>query len=316
MSTKVLLTGASGFLGRHILPVLRQAYGEEHVAGVSSKDYDLMTPNGVDRMLAEHTPEILIHFAGVCGGIGANRAYPADLYFRNTVLMALAFEAAARHRVKKIVYPIGSCSYPAQAESPMSEQQLWTGYPQAETASYSAAKLMSIVAGNAYRQQYGVETVVVVLGNAYGEYASFRELESQVVQATIRRFFEARLKGVDTVTMWGSGRPKRDFVYAGDIARTIPFFIDHYSDSSPINIASGKATSIRELAEATAELVEFKGRIAWDQDKPDGQMMKLFDVTRLHSLGLSCDTPLRTGLKLTSDWFANNYATRGDGLRL
>lgn len=316
MTTKVLLTGASGFLGRHILPALCDAYGEEHVTGVSSKHYDLTMPNGVDQMLAEQKPEILVHFAGSSGGIGAHRAYPADLYFRNTLVTALVFEAAARHRVKKIVYPIGSCSYPAQATSPLIEEQLWTGPPQLDTEAYSAAKLLAIIAAKAYRQQHGVETIILVLGNVYGEYASFAELESQVVQATIRRFFEARLNAIDAVSMWGSGKPKRDFVYAGDVARILPFIIDRYSDSSPLNIASGKAISIRELAETIGELVGFTGRIFWNRDKPDGHIMKLFDVTRLRALGLSCDTPLRIGLQLTIDWFEKNYVSRKDGLRL
>ncbi len=316
MGVRVLLTGATGFLGRHTLPVLQARYGADAVVGVSSKDYDLMRPDQVDRMLSDHKPEILVHFAAYSGGIGANRAYPADFYFRNTILTALAFDAAARHKVRKMVYPMGGCSYPAKAVSPIDESQLWNGYPQAESAGYSTAKMMGTVASRSYRAQYGLDSTVIIPGNMYGEYDNFSPLDSHVVPAMVRRYYEAQLNGVDTVTMWGTGAPKRDFVYAADVAKLIPFFIESYDSSDPVNVSSGVETPIKELAETIARLVEFRGRIEWDSDKPDGQMVKIFATGRLKSLGLSCDTPLEQGLRRTIDWFARNYAGAGDGLRL
>lgn len=316
MPTKVLVTGATGFLGRHAVPVLRARYGDEAVIGVSSRDYNLMSPQDVDRMFSDHKPEILIHFAAYSGGIGANRTYPADFYYQNTLLTALAFDGAARHKVKKLVYPMGGCSYPAAGKSPLSEDQLWQGYPQNESAGYSTAKMMGIVASRSYRTQYGLDSSVIIPGNMYGEFDNFRTLDSHVVPGMVRRYYEAQLNGLDKVTMWGTGAPTRDFVYAGDVARCLPFFIENYDSSEPVNISSGTTTSIRELAETIAGLAAFQGTIDWDLSKPDGQMIKIFDTQRLHGLGLACDTPIQEGLRRTIAWFSENYASASDGLRL
>lgn len=313
---KVLLTGATGFLGRHTLPVLQQRYGTANVVGVGKRDFDLMQPAEVDRMMETHRPDTVVHFAAYSGGIGANRTYPADFYFRNTILTALTFDAAHRHGVKKLVYPMGGCSYPAKATSPIDEGQLWTGFPQPESAPYSTAKMMGTVAAMSYRRQYGLDAVVIIPGNMYGEYDNFHPLDSHVVPAMIRRYHEAKLNGLDEVAMWGTGKPERDFVYAGDVARLIPFFIEQYSSEEWVNISSGVRTPIRELAETIAEMSGYGGRIAWDSTKPDGQMVKIFDTKRMAGLGLSCPTTLRDGIARTMAWFQANYGTRGDGLRL
>ncbi len=313
---RILVTGASGFLGRHLVPVLAARYGEKNVAGVSSRDYDLMDPAEVRRMFSERRPEVVIHLAAYSGGIGANRQYPADFYYRNTLLTAQVFEAAARSRVEKLLYTMGGCSYPASARSPIDEQQMWTGYPQPESAGYSTAKKMGIVASEAYRQQYGLNSTVLVPGNMYGEYDNFHPRDSHVVPAMLRRYYEARRSGAAKVTMWGSGQPMRDFVYAGDVAAVIPWFLENFPQSGPVNISSGAATSIRELAETVAAVTGYSGEIAWDTTQPDGQSVKTFDVSRLHSFGLSCPTPLREGLERTAHWFAANYEGRSDGIRL
>lgn len=316
MPKRILMTGASGFLGRHTLPVLRDAYGADNVVAASSADHDLMDLRQVERLLDEARPDVVVHYAAYSGGIGANRTYPADFYYRNTILTAHMFEAAARRRIGKLVYPMGGCSYPATAVSPIDESQLWKGYPQDESAGYSTAKMMGTVAARSYRRQYGLDTAVIIPGNMYGEFDNFTALDSHVVPAMVRRYYEAQRQGVDAVVMWGSGEPQRDFVYAGDVAATIPYFIERYSSDEPINVSQGEPTRIRDLAEIIAELVGFEGRIVWDTDKPDGQMVKIFDTARLGALGLHCRTPLREGLRRTIDWLAAHYETRGDGLRL
>src|SRR5687767_6164427 len=162
MTDRVLVTGATGFLGRHAMPVLRERYGTAQVTGVSSRDYDLVDPIQVQRMFNEQRPEVVVHLAGYSGGIGANREFPADFYYRNTLLTALTFEQAARHGVRKLLYPMGGCSYPAKASSPIDESQLWCGYPQEESAGYSTAKMMGVVASKSYRTQYGLNSVVII----------------------------------------------------------------------------------------------------------------------------------------------------------
>lgn len=316
MATRVLLTGATGFLGRHTRPILERRYGADNVVCVASRDADLLDRAQVDRLLADTKPEIVVHYAAYSGGIGANKAHPADFYYRNTILTAHMFDAAARHAVKKLVYPMGGCSYPATATSPIGEEQLWRGYPQAESAGYSTAKMMGTVAARSYRAQYGLDATVVVPGNMYGEYDNFDRESSHVVPAMIRRYYEAMRDGANQVVMWGTGRPQRDFVYAADVAATIPSFIEDFPEPGPVNISSGTSVSIRELATTIAEFVGFTGEIVWDTAKPDGQMVKIFSVERLHRLGLDCPTPLREGLAKTIGWFAANYQARSDGLRL
>lgn len=313
---RVVVTGATGFLGRHLVPVLKARYGPGAVTGVSSAEYDLMDATRVTALFDDLSPDVVIHLAAYVGGIGANRDYPATFYYRNTILTALMFEAAAERGLKKLVYPMGGCSYPASAASPIGEDQMWEGYPQKESAPYSTAKKMGLVAAQAYRQQRGLASVVVIPGNMYGECDNFRYAESHVVPALIRRYWEAQLAAAPSVTAWGTGRATRDFVYAGDVAALFPYFIEEYDSTEPVNLSSGTSTSIRELTETIRQLTGYQGEIAWDASKPDGQLEKIFDVSKMKALGLSCPTPLREGLKRTIDWFGANYESRGDGLRL
>jgi len=313
---KIVVTGASGFLGRHLLPQLALQYPQAEIIGLSSQDYDLMNPPEVVKMFEDLKPEILIHLAAYSGGIGANKTYPADFYYRNTLLTALVFEQAAKFGVQKMIYTMGGCSYPAKAVSPIDESQMWQGYPQPESAGYSSAKKMGIVASQSYRTQYGLNSVVLIPGNLYGEYDNFRNSESHVIPALVRRFYEAKLNNLEEVIMWGTGTPKRDFVYAGDVAKIIPYFIENYNSSEPINLSSGTTTPIKELAELVKETTGFEGKLSWDTTKPDGQMVKIFDVTRLNSLGLSCDTLLKEGLEKTFAWLSKNYHNQTDGIRL
>lgn len=314
--TRIVVTGSSGFLGRHLMPVLAQSYPNAEIAGLNRSHYDLMEPSQVDLMFKELKPEILVHLAAYSGGIGANRTYPADFYYQNTILTALMFERAAKNNVKKMVYTMGGCSYPATATSPIDETQMWNGYPQQESAGYSAAKKMGIVASASYRQQYGLNSIVIIPGNMYGEFDNFRVQESHVVPGMIRRLYEAKLNGVKRVEMWGTGSPQRDFVYAADVAKLIPQFIEKYHSSEPVNVSSGTTTSIKELAQTITEMMDFKEELYWDTSKPDGQMVKIFDVHRLQGLGMQCSTPLREGLRNTINWFMEHYGQQTDGIRL
>jgi GDP-L-fucose synthase len=313
---KIVITGASGFLGRHLMPQLQLKYPQADIVGLSSQNYDLMNPIKVIQMFEDLKPEILIHLAAYSGGIGANKAYPADFYYRNTILTALVFEQAAKFGVTKMIYTMGGCSYPATATSPIDESQMWQGYPQPESAGYSSAKKMGIVASQAYRTQYGLNSVVLIPGNLYGEYDNYRNSESHVIPALLRRFYEAKLNHLEEVIMWGSGAPKRDFVYAADVAKIIPYFIENYNSSEPINISSGTITTIKELGELVKKVTGFEGKLDWDTTKPDGQMVKIFDVTKLNSLGLFCQTNLQQGLEKTFSWLSKNYQDKTDGIRL
>lgn len=312
----IVVTGATGFLGRHLMPELTRRYGASHVVGLCSRDYDLSDLSQVRRMFKERHPAVLIHLAAYSGGLGANRKYPADFFFRNIMLTASVFQAAAESGVQRLIYPMGGCSYPATATSPIDEDQMWEGYPQPESAAYSLAKKMGLVASRAYLTQYELNSTVIVPGNMYGEYDNFRTEETHVIPALIRRFFEAKLAKTDQVVAWGTGKAVRDFVYAGDVAATVPFFIENEHVHGPVNISSGTKTSIKELAEGIAGLIGYQGGIVWDTSKPDGQMIKVFDVRRMKALALACPTPLHEGMKRTIAWLEQNYDKRGDGIRL
>lgn len=307
----IVLTGATGFLGSHTLPVLERRYGREGVRGVSSKDYDLTVPDEVRRMFDELEPDVLVHFAAYVGGIGANSALPADFFYVNNLLTSLAFEHAARKKIRKLIYPIGGCCYPHTAPSPIPESEMWNGYPQAESAGYAMAKKVGVVASSSYREQHGLESVIIVPGNMYGEHDNYSLSDSHVIPATVRKMCEAKRAGLPHVSMWGSGAAQRDFVYAGDVAAAIPFFIDSYDSDEYVNVSTGTATSIRELAETVRELAGYEGQILWDETRPDGQMVKIFDTARMKEAGISCPTSLREGLRRTVDWFEANYDSGG-----
>ncbi len=299
---RILVTGASGFLGHHVLAALQEATTADLVP-VHRADYDLLDPAATVRMLAEVRPDAVVHLAAKVGGIIANKDYPADFFFENNVINTWIFEACRKAGVKKLVTFMGGCSYPADAVSPIGENQIWNGYPQPESAPYSVAKKLLLIQSDAYRRQYGLNSIVLIPGNVYGEYDNFNWEYAHVIPAMIRRFSEACDAGTQSVTCYGSGQPTRDFVYACDVARLVPWFLEHYDQSDPVNISTGTRTSIRELAETVARITGFAGDIQWDTSQPDGQRDKIFAVDRLHGLGLRCDTSLADGIQRTVDWY-------------
>lgn len=310
---RILVTGATGFMGHHIVPCLRSAYDAELVC-VGSKEYDLLAPGVPEKMIKDVAPDCVVHLAAMSGGIVDNKKRPADYYYRNITMNTQTFDAAFRAGVKKFLTLMGGCSYPAKATSPIGEDQMWTGFPQIESAGYSVAKKMLLVQSWAYRSQHGFNSAVLIPGNVYGEWDNFNLEQSHVIPALIRKYIEARDRGDATITALGTGKPTRDFVYAGDVAATIPWFLANYDSSEPVNISAGRRITIRELAETVKKSTGFPGQIVWDTSKPDGQMDKIFDVARLKALGLSCDTPLETGLKKTAGWF--EAARRSGDVRL
>lgn len=300
--SRIVVTGSRGFLGRHILPELQKRFAAEFVCPTRA-EYDLLHPGVPARMMADVRPDCVVHLAAKSGGIIDNKLHPADYFYDNLAMNTAVFDAAYRAGVKKFLTLMGGCSYPARSSSPIGEDQMWEGFAQIESAGYSMAKKMMLVQSWAYRQQYGFNSIVLVPGNVFGEWDNFNLEQAHVIPALVRKYIEAEEAGQATVTAYGSGRPTRDFVYAGDVAATIPWFLARYDSSEPVNISAGRRVSIRELAELVKRVTGFRGEIVWDASQPDGQMDKIFDVSRLHGLGLSCDTPLEEGLRKTAEWF-------------
>ena len=271
------------------------------------KTFNLLKEIEVKKMFRKYKPEVLIHLAAYSGGIEANSKFPADFFFRNSLLVTLLFHYAAINNIKKMIYTMGGCSYPHNAISPISEDQMWNGFPQKESIGYSVAKKAGIVASQVYRKQYNLNSVVLVPGNMYGEFDNFKKEESHVIPAMIRRYYETKIEKKKIITMWGDGSALRDFVYAGDVANIIPWFIDNYNSSEPVNISTSKKTSIYELATTIKKKIDWDGKILWDKSKPNGQAIKIFDSKKLKQLGLNCPTPLSKGLSKTIYWFKKNY---------
>lgn len=303
---RVLVTGASGFVGHNFIPLLAKT--ECEVIAATRQENNLLEQDQIRRLLADTRPDIVFHLAGLVAGILANKERPAEFCYQNLLMGTMMLHEAWRAGVQKYVTLIGGCSYPATAPSPIPETELWNGYPQPESAPYSIAKKMCVVQAQAYRQQYGFNAVVLAPGNLYGPYDNFDLKNAHVIPALIRKFYEARVKGQDEIVAWGSGKPIRDFIYVEDACEAIVLAAESYNSSEIINISSGVQTSIRELVETIAELTGYQGRINWDVSKPDGQMFKGFDVTRMHErLGYRCRTSLREGLQKTIEWFEANY---------
>jgi GDP-L-fucose synthase len=308
---KVLITGATGFVGSNFVPLLKESGCELVTPGRG--DYDLLEQAQVRRMLQELRPEFVFHFAGLIGGIGANKSRPADFCYENLLMGTMMLHESWRAGTKKYITLMGGCSYPAHAPSPIKETELFNGMPQAESAPYSLAKAMSAIQAGAYRRQHSFNAVVLVPCNIYGPYDNFDLNNPHVIPALIRKYLEAKAANKPEVVAWGSGRPTRDFVYISDVCEAVLLAAEKYNDSDIINISSGHAVTIKELTETVAELTGYKGKVVWDTSKPDGQLEKGFDVRRMQEiLGFNCRTSLREGLQKTIEW----YLSKPAGLRL
>lgn len=308
---KVLVTGATGFVGSNFVPLLKKAGCTP--AMPSHREYDLLEQEQVRRILQDHKPEIVFHFAGLIGGIGANKSRPADFCFENLLMGTMLLHESWRGGAQKYVTLMGGCSYPAHAPSPIKETELFNGMPQAESAPYSLAKAMSAIQAEAYRRQHNFNAIVLVPGNIYGPFDNFNLANSHVIPALIRKFLDAKAANKPEVTAWGSGRPTRDFVYVADVCEAIFLAAERYDGSDLINISSGRVVTIKELTETVAELTGYRGKVIWDTSKPDGQLYKGFDVTRMkENLGYTCRTSLRDGIRKTIEW----YLSKPAGLRL
>ena len=299
---RIIVTGGGGFLGSHVVEHLTRAGAACHVP--RSKDYDLTTEAGVDRMFREMPAEAVVHLAAEVGGIGANRASPGRFMFANLMMGALVLEGARKYKIRHYLQTGTVCSYPKITPIPFSEESLWDGYPEETNAAYGVAKRALLVQAQAFRQQYGIGAITLLPVNLYGPRDNFDLASSHVIPALIRKMVSARDSARPSVTLWGSGEASREFLYVDDAAVGICRALEHYDSPEPVNLGSGREITIRDLASLVAASTGFEGAIEWDALQPDGQPRRCLDTSRaLEAFGFQATTPLELGLVRTVGWF-------------
>jgi len=306
----VIVTGGTGFLGSFIVEQLEAMEPSVKVVSPRSKDYNLVQPDACQRLMQDAKPQVVIHCAAFYGGIWINQLHPGKIFYENLVMGANIMEASRLAAVEKFVGIGTACSYPGYLEGDLNEDQLWDGPPHETVINYGLTKKMMAVQGWAYRKEFNFNAIHLLLTNLYGPRDTFHIRRAHVVSALIKKFVEAAQQNAPEVEVWGTGKPIREFLYVEDCAEGIIRAAEAYNDSKAINIGTGIGTSIMELVELIRELTGFKGKLRWNSEKPDGQMRKLLDVTRMKKeLKWQPPTSLRDGLRKTIDWYIANKET-------
>jgi len=305
---KILVTGGAGFLGSHLVEKLinERHVSPENIRIPRSKDMDLRIWENCVKAVKDM--DIVIHLAARVGGIGYNMRYPATLFYDNAIMGIQLMEAARREGVEKFVAIGTICAYPKFTPVPFKEEDLWNGYPEETNAPYGLAKKMLLVQAQAYRKQYGFNAIYLLPVNMYGPRDNFDPESSHVIPALIKKIFDAKLKGEKSITVWGTGKASREFLYVEDAAEGILLATEKYNKPDPVNLGTGKEITIRELVNLIAELCEFEGEIVWDTTRPDGQPRRCLDVNKAEKeFGFKAKTDLKTGLIKTIKWYKKEY---------
>lgn len=299
---RVVITGGAGFLGRSLCSRLAASGAEVLVPTVER--YDLVQGAAVRQMYEDMRPEVVIHLAAVVGGIGANRENPGKFFYENLMMGVQLMHEGWKQGIEKFVAIGTICAYPKFTPVPFREDDLWSGYPEETNAPYGLAKKMLLVQAQAYRAQYGFNAIFLLPVNLYGPVDNFDPASSHVIPAMIRKFVEARETGAPEVELWGDGSPSREFLYVDDAAEGIALATEKYDGAEPVNLGAGFEITIRELAEKLSRLCRYKGRIAWDTTKPNGQPRRMLDVSRAKELfAFKAAMPFEAGLRRTVEWY-------------
>lgn len=306
---RVTVTGGAGFLGRFVTEKLKAFDGVE-VFVPRSRQYNLIEKPDIIRLLEDSRPDLVIHLAAVVGGIGHNKKNPGKFFYDNLMMGVQLIEQARLHGVQKFLATGTVCAYPKFTPVPFQEDDLWNGYPEETNAPYGLAKKMMLVQSQAYREQYGFNSIFILPANLYGPGDNFDLESSHVIPALIRKCVEARRSGAGFIEAWGSGTASREFLYAEDCAEGIVRAAAMYDGNDPVNLGNGREVVIRDLVALIARLTGFAGEIRWQSDKPDGQPRRQLDVSRaIEKLGFRAKTSLEEGLRRTIEWYEADLQT-------
>lgn len=305
---RVVVTGGAGFLGQYVVARL----GRTDCADVfvpRRQQYDLRTWEAIRRMLEEARPDIVIHAAGVVGGIGANRAHPAEFFYDNLMMGVQLMHESWKFGVEKFVAIGTVCAYPKFTPVPFREEELWNGYPEETNAPYGLAKKMLLVQSQTYREQYGFNSIFLLPVNLYGAGDNFDPESSHVIPALIKKCIDAQHENANEIVVWGDGTPTREFLYVEDAAEGLALATERYDKSEPVNLGSQFEISIKDLVNMIARLTGFQGRIVWDTSKPNGQPRRKLDTSRAEKeFGFKASTPFEEGLRRTIERYAEAIA--------
>lgn len=300
---RVCVTGGAGFLGSFVCKKLEDR-GVKDIFIPKIEDYDLVQKPSIIQMLEDSKPDIIIHLAAQVGGIGANLLHPADFFYDNLMMGVQLIHEAYLRKVEKVVALGTICAYPKVTPLPFAEENLWNGYPEETNAPYGLAKKMLLVQSQAYRQQYGFNSIFLLPVNLYGPRDNFRPESSHVIPALIKKCLEAKAAGAASIEVWGDGSPTREFLFVEDAAEGILLATEKYNKSDPVNLGSGMEISIKDLVTLIARLTGFKGDLVWDTTKPNGQPRRQLSVERAwKEFGFKAQVGFEEGLRRTIDWY-------------
>ncbi|MGA1823183.1 MAG: GDP-L-fucose synthase family protein [bacterium] len=303
---KIYVPGHSGLVGKALLGELHKA-GYHNIVCKDIEEMDLRDQRMVAQFFDEQRPEYVFLLAARVGGIQANNVYQAEFIYDNLMIEANVIHNAYHYGVKKLLFLGSSCIYPKFALQPMKEEYLLTGPLEPTNDAYAIAKIAGIKMCHAYRKQYNFNCICAMPTNLYGPHDYFNLHNSHVLPALLRRFHEAKLADSPTMSVWGSGKPTREFLFVHDLAGALIFLMENYNEPDIINIGTGKEITIAEVAYMIKEVVGFKGQIHFDTEKPDGTPRKLLDVSRINALGWKAEVSLEEGMRKTYQWFCDNY---------